>query len=327
MQAQRTLKTVAISFVALFLFAAIVPTASAQNPTETTPQFFLEKPSVSYTLPSGSSALKPEVGQAEVTVPWTYSITDPGFTNVGTVYPSTTVQFSDPSCNSPFVIVTGSTVDIINLAGSGGQASSEDSGEVKFDVVATQQAPGETPVSCTFKAKANQLGSQVKQSDESSTTATVQIAYLGLISANVQGTIKEAAPQKKVTYDIEISNLGNARSFIQFNLLSETPKGWEPVTPTEIVLQSEAQGGTDTSKVVGFTVSMPFKNGWNNDDTTFQLQLTPTSTQDTEVQGQSLTINVLARVRGVYIPSLEPMMLVGAVIGTALVARMLRSEE
>ncbi len=324
----RNIKTLAFGLVTLFVASAlIVPTASAQ--TSTQPSLTFDKINVAYSQ-GDSNAIVPDTGKATVSIDWTWTINQQGFDQAGFIQSSTLLSFTQPSCENSAVKVSGSTSYPIILREGAGAAGASDEGTAQFTVTATQQAPGETLISCTFKAQSEPIGNQVQSSNEASINTDVVVKYLGLISATIPTTIKQAGPQKQIQYDIEVTNLGNSITNMVFTLRDSeaaSSGGWNPVPPTPVVLQSTAQGGTDTVKTVSFLISTPFKNGWNNAEKTFTLDITPQSTKNPDFEGSTVTVNVLARVRGVYVPSLEPMVMVGAVIGAAMLARKLRDEE
>ncbi len=306
-------KTILGGVAVLTVIALLMPSAAAQ--TSFPPQFTISTPTMNPQAP-----IAPDTGTAVVTVPWTYSFQSRGSELSSLASSSVQLQWEQPSCTNPNVVITGALAETITIGGTPPETSF--SGDSKFNVQVTQDAPGETPILCSFKGKVlAAFGNQVPETSTATGTINVFAKYLGLISANIPTTIKQAGPQKQIRYDIELTNLGNARSNIDFQLGSDPSGGWNPVPPTQIVMESPAQGGTETSKTVGFLVSTPFKNGWNNQETTFQLRITPISTKDPEQVGQTVAVNVLARVRGVYVPTLEPVVLLGAVVGAALMAR------
>ncbi len=304
------------------VLSLLVPNAAGQGAGSFPPSFTLGTPTMSPNEP-----IAPDTGTAQVSIPWTYAFKQTGTELAGVSSGSVTLQWEQPSCTNPNVLITGALAETIDTSGANAQTKTF-TGLSKFNIQVTQDAPGETPIQCTFRGKVLEaFGTQVPQTETATATANVFAKYLGLISANVPVTINSAGPQKQIRYDIELSNLGNARSTITFGLATEVKGGWNPVPPTQIVLESPAQGGAETTKTVGFLVSTPFKNGWNNEETTFQLEITPVSTKDPTQFGQAVSVNVLARVRGVYVPTLEPVVLLGAVIGAAMLARRQFEEE
>ncbi len=312
-------KTLAVTTAAIFLAMAIVPAAEAQAGT-VQGQLELKQGDVS------PANIAPDITVAKIEIDWDYRISDAGYGLQSDVATTTTMTWDDPTCDQQGIVISGPLTNLVTVSRQQSSTSAGASGTKDFTLQATQQAPGETPTKCTFQARVNDLGTQVKATEKQSTTATFVVDYLGLVSANLPSTIKQAGPQKEIKYDIELTNLGNARSNIRFDLITESIGDWDPVPPTEIILDSPNQGGQETTKTVSFQVSTPFKNGWNNDQKTLQLRITPVSTKNADIEGTSVTINTLSRVRGVYVPSLEPMVMLGAVLGAAFVAARLRQE-
>ncbi len=317
---EKITKSLATLTVLLFVGMAI-PVSQAQSQTTTTGQ--LDLPSITVS----PANLQADVSISTVSIPWTYVVDQAPFGLQADVKSTTTMRWDDPDCDKPGFVITGPLSNVVSITRESSGVKASASGTKQFQVQATQDAPGETSVKCTFAAQVDAIGSTVLQSSKITTNTQVIVDFLGLLSANLPGTIKSAGPQKEIKYDIELSNLGNARSTVRFDLITENVGSWDPVAPTEIILDSPNQGGAETSKTVSFQVSTPHKNGWNNDQKTFQLRITPVSTKNPDTEGTPVTINVLSRVRGVYVPSLEPMLLLGAVVGSAFVAARLRRDE
>ncbi len=310
-------------FVALATaIVVLAPTASAQ--TTTPPQLTVQ--AFSYDKPTGQTP-DLELGTITITTRYSYTMIATGPVG-GTVTPSATLKWEEPACDKTGVTVVGSLSQSLNLGGTPPPGFVDTTST--FTVSISSQAPGETDIKCTFKGQVGAVvgaGSAIPPSNQVVQGVLVKGKFLGLLSASVPtGTILEGGPQKEVRYDIDITNLGNSLTTIQFDLKSSVPEGWKTVPPLAITLQSTQQGGTQVNQKVAFLIQTPHKNGWNNDETTFQLEMTPHSTKDIEIKGTPVQVNVLTRVRGIYVPGPEPLLLVGAIVGTALVARMLRKD-
>lgn len=316
---QKTLSRLLVLTLAVAVASIVVaPMANAQGTVK--PQFNFGLPTID------KSVLTADVDVGKITVPGTLTYNTPGTVAGGAVITSAILKYSqDPSCDKAGVSIVGPTSTIVPLDGAGSKSTFTTSSS--FSISATQAAPGETDIKCTFKAKVIALqGNAYADTDESTTSLLVKVKFLGLLTANVPNTIVEAGPQKEIRYEIELTNLGNALTNVNFNLIGDTASGWSPVPPTPIIMQSQQQGGTEFTKKVNFLIQTPHKNGWNNDEKTFQLKIQPSSTKDAEQKGNEIAVNVLARVRGIYVPGPEPMLLLGAILGTALVARMVRRD-
>jgi hypothetical protein len=308
-------RLLAVCFAAMF-FVTLVPTGSAQA---ITPSFVINDVKITPSTVSADTEI------ARVEVAWRYSLPQSGTEFLGAVTTSTTLQYTPPTCDRAGILITGPLSQTVVLREGTAAPSGSVTGTSIFSLVATQDAPGETPIRCTFSGKVLAAGN-VPETPTSQSQGVISVKFLGLLSASVPTTIKQGGPQKQIRYDIDLTNLGNSLTNVKFALPEESAGGgWKPVAPTELVLQSAQQGGTETTRQVSFLVSTPFKNGWNNKEDTFQLTITPTSTKS-EATGNDITVSVLARVRGVYVPSLEPMIMLGAVLAGAMLLRAKRDE-
>lgn len=274
--------------------------------------------------PTGSI---PVDGVISVKVPWSYTFSTGGTQVVGNVVTSATLAWDNPVKCDPAkgITVTGSFSEVFALPSGAESSKTTVSMESTFNILASSDAPGETPITCTFTGKVLAAGA-IPQTASSSGSVPIKVAYRGLITATVPLTIQQAGPQKQITYAIQVSNVGNSESTINFRLEGDVPEGWQPIVPSPIILTSPNKGGTENSKEVSFVISTPYKNGWNNKETRFVMTIEPVSTKDTSEtgKGQAIQVQVLSRVRGIYVPGPEPALAALAIVATALVARKLR---
>jgi hypothetical protein len=310
-------RTLMLLLVASFCLAAI-PSASAQT-----------KPKGSFTVGSVTQCAPVTVnaGGCSVKVPWTYNYGGLPLNPTGAVSTTATLSWEQPQCPAG-IVLTGAFSKVVDLQKAAqGTGSISDSSD--FTLTASPDAPGEKPLSCTMKGHVSgSAGGTVDPSNDDTASIPFSVKYYGLLTATIPTTIAEAGPQKEIRYDITLTNLGNANTNVNFALAGDAPTGWSPVPPTPLIIgPSQQSGGADFTKTVSFLVSTPHKNGWNNDQTAFQLKITPGSTINTDQKGNEIAVNVLARVRGIYVPGPEPLLLVAALLGTALVARSVRKAE
>lgn len=234
----------------------------------------------------------------------------------------------NPQCPST-VLVVGPTTKIMPLNPTEGAGTLQGSTSASFQVSITRDAPGLKSIQCTLTAAAPALTSAgVEAPDDAQQRFIVTADYYGLLQAKVATKIQQAGPQKEVPFSIELTNFGNARTQVSFEI-TNAPAGerWTAVVPDNIILDSPNGGGEGkTSDNAVFTVSTPYKNGWNNEQGAYQITIRPTSADVPDKQGNPLAANVLVRVRGVYVPSLEPVIMLGALVGSAFVLRN-REEE
>ena len=265
--------------------------------------------------------VQPETGVADVTINLLYSLGSAAFTAGSAAQSFTTVSLNY-DC-PPYIQSSGGTTVLITV--SPGQTTTF-RGKATPKFVMTRNAPGLELLSCTVKAKATALqpNAAVPATSEIEDQIPLKADFLPLIQAKVSSKVKKSGPDQQVPFEIEVSNFGNAQTKVIWNYASEAPSRWNPLLPEELNLYSPNNPIGKTTDVATFTINTPYKNGWNNAKQAFQLTLTPVASIDERESGTPVTVSMLARVRGVYIPTVEPILMLAAVLGAALVLRMRR---
>lgn len=308
------------ALAAVAMAALLLPGASAA------PQFSIDQPAT-------PPAIDADVGGADITLKWHYDWATQGTQVVGGVSTATTLQWDPPKCENDGggTIVTGLRSQVVSFgSATPGAPAQKVDGQSIFRVAATQKAPGETPYKCTFAgyvlAPAGQT--QIGDSNKANVEVLVTVKYMGLLTAEVPLTVQEGGPQQDIRYEIKLTNLGNAQSKLDFAMVGDVPPGWiaQP-PPGGTTIQSLQQGGTTNQVTVPLIITTPHQNGWNNDAAAFQLKITPSTTKTTGAVGNEIVIPVVARVKGIYVPGPEPMLLVGAILGVAMLSRLLRTVD
>lgn len=303
-------KSVFFTFLALLVAASFVPLASAQAT-----QTFITKVS------PPTSPIQPEIANPALTVEVKYQVESAPFTGVGAVSPNLKVDiaFTCPA----YVVITG-PASITMTVTPGQETAFTETGS--FNVAVKRTAPGLEQIPCTVKATANALG-QLESSSSADTRFSVSADYYSLLQATVSKQLQQSGPYKNVPFQMDITNFGNARTQINFELVTE-PKGgkWNVILPTQMILESPNTGLTPTQGQATMTVSTTYKNGWNNEQGSYTININSVAADDVSKPGNELQTNFLVRVRGVYVPSLEPVLMLGALIGSAMILR-LRKES
>lgn len=303
-----------VAIVAIFL----VPATMAQAPAGQ-PQVQLTKST--YTAEN----LKPEIGSGKVNLEFDYIIPNTATSIGGTANGIATATVLVTCTDRTNVIITGPQT--INFLVAPGQ-DTKFPFKADFNVAVTRDLPGLKKVTCDWTAEVAEVqANSLPASGQAKGNFQVSAAFFSLVQAKVPTQIKEAGPQKEVSFEITLDNFGNARTQIQF-AVDERPGGakWQAVLPDDVILDSPSGAGGKTTDTAIFTIQTPHKNGWNNEQGTYRLRMKTFAADDPEQTGLDLTTNMLVRVRGVYVPTLEPMIMVGAVIGAAALARVMRQE-
>ncbi|MGB1586007.1 MAG: hypothetical protein ACPHID_03045 [Thermoplasmatota archaeon] len=250
-----------------------------------------------------------------------------GFTNqvqnTGGVQGAAQAQF-DINCDSG-VTVSGPESDIIPIPPTPSAGNFEHDGSLTYQLTVSREVKAREPLRCDI------TGSVITPSEQTmpappdvSRNFLVQAEYFSLIEAKTDLKLKQGGPQKQIPFNLEVTNFGNGQTKINFEV-TEKPSGkWQGLAPDVLLL--DEKGGTRESSTVAFTVVTPFKNGWNNEEGGFTVLLKPEYSFDPDQKGSEVAVTLVARVRGVYVPSLEPLVMVGAVLGTAFIARLVKEE-
>ena len=275
------------------------------------------------------SPLLPEIDTAGITLGFIYTFPNQAFTAAG-LSQSTASASLDLKCNDPTnIVITGPRSTSLTLTPAAGAPATDKAFAFGPLVVSvTRELPGLKQTECTYSATVSEISGGVSTPAAAAAATggegsfTVSAKFYSVIQAKVAQQIKQAGPQKEVPFEIALDNFGNARTQISFEI-NERPGGskWQAIVPDDLILDSPASGGAKTSDTAIFSVTTPYKNGWNNEQGTFRLKMKTFAADDPNQEGVELFTNVLVRVRGVYVPSLEPFVMVGAVLGSALVAR------
>lgn len=303
-------KTQILAVTAVFVAVAmLVPSVSAASlvaeisgtpPTEIAPESGIGTLRIAYVydlqnqLASGASLQKSSVGI--------------GFTH---------------TCTNSNVFISGPAVKLLEITPGG--TSAQFTGDASFQVTANRQAPGLQLVSCTTTVSGDALQGAFPGTEKPSDAKVgyqVSIDYYGLVQAKIANKLQQAGPQKQVPFEIEVTNFGNARTEIQFEVgNAPSGKNWNALIPDNIILASPAVGDGKTTDVATFTVSTPYKTGWNNIEGGYQILLKPRAADEPDKIGSEISASVLVRVRGVYVPTLEPLFMIGALASAAIAVR------
>ena len=271
--------------------------------------------------------IRPGADTANVDIPFSFQ-PGSGLQNLqGAAASSVTITATQKTC-SPYIQVIGALSKSIAVEATNAQGTPK-TDKISFQVGLKPDAPGLEALLCNFELQSREgaNAATMPASAPLATSITVKGTYIPLIQANVaNGKLKTTGPQKEVPYQLELTNFGNAKTVVTFAITNEPAGGsWEALAPEQVTLNTE-QSGLGNKQTIPFIVSTTYKNGWNNAVGGYTLELTPIAFNDPEQKGTPSQVNVLARVRGVYVPGVEPLVMLAAIVGCALVARMQRGE-
>jgi hypothetical protein len=303
-----TFKTGILTLAGALLAAALVlPTASAQQP------------SFEFTTSGAPTTPVTPISQAvQIDFDYTYTL-KLAPQQVGGITGTAKVQF-DVQCPPDKLLVSGSQSKTISITPDPTNTGNEYTGTVTVTITVLREAPGLVPIVCTVNGSVGEVtGTAVPESNDQDDSFTITPDYFALIEAQANSKLGKGGPQKQIPFKLSVTNFGNAQTRVAFSLVQEKTGKWEPLLPEPTLL--DAPGGNLQQKEVTFQVATPYKNGWNNAEKGFTLELRPEYAFDSTTTGSPVQVTLLARVRGVYVPTLEPLVMLGAILGAAMVVR------
>ena len=223
------------------------------------------------------------------------------------------VAFSTP----PEIVVTGPSFIAIDtspcLDGAGVEARKS------YQVNVMRTAPGLQPLPLTVTATP-----QVREAPwgtPAPQTAAFEVVadYYSRNDVDLASKLQECR-DGQATYDLQVTNLGNARTVYTFELASQPSGGdWLAVLPDPLVLDSPNGGSGPTSGTATVTVHCPSGNKAG----AFQLTILPSAADDPSKTGDTRTANLLARARPLDgdVPAPAGPWAAMSVLGAALLAR------
>jgi hypothetical protein len=300
---------VALAVTALML----MPSAVAQS---TSP------PQVDYSITPPSAAIKPEIESGSLRVNGEYK-TGNAAQPLGGLQNQNVVITLTPACPNG-IVMTGASQKFVTVQPQSQTATFE----ATFQVTVPRTAPGLQSVQCSMKVKASALAEGVVAAvPDQEQKFAVNVDYYSLNQVKVASKLKQSGPQKQVPFEMEITNFGNARTAYVFEVTSKPGGSWNDLPPEVLLLDSPNSGQGSNVNTAIFTVATPFKNGWNNLEGAYTVTIKPSAADNPEKSGTPLTANMLVRVRGVYVPSIEPILMLGAMMGSALLLRLRKDDE
>lgn len=303
---------VAIAVAAMML----MPSAVAQS---TSP------PQIKYTVTPPAAAIRPEIESGQLKVTGQYLPGNPVQPVAGVQNSNVVITFT-PACPNG-IVITGAAQTFVPVS-VGTSATPAYDFEGVFQVTVPRTAPGLVSVQCTMKVKASALATGVVDAvPDQAQNFAVNVDYYSLNQVKVATKLKQSGPQKQVPFELEITNFGNARTAYVFDVTNSPGGKWNSLPPEVLLLDSPNSGQGASTNTAIFTVATPFKNGWNNAEGSYTLTISPSAADNPEKIGTPLTANMLVRVRGVYVPGLEPVVMLAALLGSALVLRLRKDEE
>jgi hypothetical protein len=138
--------------------------------------------------------------------------------------------------------------------------------------------------------------------------------YLPIISVKPLGNFQEISPGEVARFDIEIENMGNAKTVVDFTILTN-PEGWSP----NIISSTTISENTKTT--VQLLVQPPYGFGYHNDREQVQIKIIPSYFADPLLKGREYTETFTIQSRGFSTPGFEIIFTLIALIGVGFLIK------
>jgi hypothetical protein len=139
-------------------------------------------------------------------------------------------------------------------------------------------------------------------------------SFLPMISATMpKGNSITIGPMDTAQFPIEVTNMGNARTTVQFKV-DGVPKDWVAVVTDQITLD-EGQGSTGTAYL---NIKPPKGFGYHNEDQSIIVTMIPARAENLRDTGPVQTVTVIVESRGFSTPGFEPILFIGALLAVVL---------
>lgn len=198
---------------------------------------------------------------------------------------------------------------------------------VRVHVSFSEEAPAFIPVVIIIEMHAHEISNFFYKIENITKVGEISFTpdYLPIIDVTPKTTYKEIKPGKNTTFDIDITNLGNAETEFIFKI-DELPSGWIATIPSNITIDSIIYG-ENYQRTVQLAVQTPNTPGYYNDIENIRLSVYGRYFASSETQMRTTTIylTLQVRVRGTINDSnssmidVEPILLILSIVIAALI--------
>ena len=116
----------------------------------------------------------------------------------------------------------------------------------------TEKAPAFVPATVVIEMYSHEISNFFYKIEDVTRTAEISFIpdYIPIIDATPKSTYKEISPGKIVTFDIDLENLGNAKTEFVFNVI-DIPKGWSAsILSNTAPRYNKPRGGTVKGEMI-----------------------------------------------------------------------------
>jgi hypothetical protein len=150
---------------------------------------------------------------------------------------------------------------------------------------------------------------------------TITTGYLPILDIDVLGdTVKTITPDEMANFDIEIENLGNAKTNLSL-WIEDIPDGWTATIPSNLILGAEKLN-EDTKRTVQLNVKPPYDVGYHREKETITIVLKPAYFNDDSIAGEEYYLTFIVKNKGFSTPGFEFIFILIGIIVVSLIIKM-----
>jgi len=179
-----------------------------------------------------------------------------------------------------------------------------------------EDAPARGEVVITVRMRSDKISIPLFQINAKEQIGTITFTpdFLPIISVKPLNNFQEISPGEIATFDIEIENMGNAKTSVDFEILT-FPEDWSPNIISSITIAENSK------KTVQLVIQPPYGFGYHNVRETIQIRVTPSYFADPSLTGRIYIETFTIQSRGFSTPGFEAILVFIALIGIAIIMK------
>jgi len=215
--------------------------------------------------------------------------------------------------------------NLINIKPTTGVTYNEDA---QLYVSFKENAPAAGPVIIKLKMHSTPQKYFLYEIIEATYTGEITFtpAYLPIVSATPATMYKDVSPGKAANFEINLENLGNAKTEVVFKIL-DVPKGWTASIQANILVGSAATGD-DAKKTIILSVTPPYGFGYHDELVNIKIsyvgQYFAGADQETLLTTGEKELTFQVRSRGFSTPGFELVFVLFALIAVVFIVKKLQ---
>lgn len=181
-----------------------------------------------------------------------------------------------------------------------------------------ENAPAFQDGNIEIKIKISKLGAILERTFYVS--IPFRIGYLPLLKLDVNSTVETISPLESAIFYIDIENLGNAKTNITFNAVTNL-EGWEVYIVSSITLGTKVLNETSKNSII-LLVNPPYDFGYHQEQKVIQISMSPSYYNDSQLKGEEYQLSFLVKNTGFSLSGFEGVFVFIALVGMIIVKKL-----